>query len=131
MSCHVVLSRTALPSKASNVDDGLGKGLRGFLWQIVTHPTIDRAVRIISRKFLGVSGGFGVWCTIGIAFERDGGYRDVGPCRQVLLQILVPGLALGKSQPPAIIVNDDGDMIRIVESGRTALERSLIEVPFR
>src|SRR6516165_3720737 len=119
---------TSLCSEASNIHDRLGKSLRGFLWKVVAHPTIDRAVCIFPREFLGVRGRFRVWRTIGITFERDGGHRNVGRCSEALLEILVPGLAR-RAEAPAIIVDDDVDMIRIVESRRTTLEGRLIEVP--
>jgi hypothetical protein len=37
-------------------DDGLGKGLRGFLGKVVPDAALDRPVRIPAREFLGALG---------------------------------------------------------------------------
>src|SRR5262245_31919464 len=116
-------------SETSNVHDRLGKSLWGFLWQVVAHTTIDGAMRVFAREFLGVRGRFRMWRTIGITFERDSGHGDVGRSSQAPFEVLVPRFARG-AEAPAIIVDDDVDMIGIIESRRCALERLLIEVPF-
>src|SRR5262249_38600227 len=50
--------------------------------------------------------------------------------REPLFQIFVLGLAVRKRKPPAVIVDHDGDVIRIVERRRAALESGIVEVPF-
>jgi len=44
-----------------DVDDGLGKGLRGFLRQIVSDTVLDQPMLVLAGKFLGVSAGVRVW----------------------------------------------------------------------
>src|ERR671920_1208845 len=57
-------------------DDGFGKGLRGFLRQVVPNAPLDDLVLISARECLGIGTGVRVMCTIGIAFEGDGGHGD-------------------------------------------------------
>jgi hypothetical protein len=45
--------------------------------------------------------------------------------------MIVFRLALGQAEPPAIIVDRDGDVVRIVERRRAPVERRVIEVPLR
>ena len=40
-------------------------------------------------------------------------------------------LALRQAQPPAIVVDHDGDMVRVVERRRAAVERGIVELPLR
>src|SRR5262249_11377762 len=48
-----------------------------------------------------------------------------------LFHIIIFCLAVGEIEPPTIIVDCNGDVIRILERSRTAVERGVIEVPFR
>lgn len=72
--------KTSTANRSLDLDDvnyGFRKGVWGFLRQIVTDATIDDAVRISAREFLGVGTGVQMWCTIGITFKSNGGYGDV------------------------------------------------------
>ncbi len=40
-------------------------------------------------------------------------------------------LALSQAEPPAVIMDHDADMIRVVEGGCAPIERGIIEVPLR
>src|SRR5215207_9807846 len=40
------------------------------------------------------------------------------------------GFTLGQAWPPAVIVDHDIDVIRVVEGRRAAIERSVVELPF-
>ena len=55
----------------------------------------------------------------------------IGTLRKLLFERVVFCLAFGKTLPPAIIVNHDRDVIRIVERLCAALEGRVIEVPLR
>src|SRR5262249_29632176 len=114
-----------------DVLDGLGKRLGRLLRQVVFYSAGDRPMRVLAREFLGVRGGFRMRRPVGVALEGNGGYADVRARGQTLLQLLVLRLAIGQAQAPAIVVNDDGDMIRIVKSSGTALEGRLVEIPLR
>ena len=91
---------------------------------------LDDPVRIFAREFLGVGAGVQVWCPIGIAFQRNGGHGNVRTLSKPLFQLIIVRLAFGQPEPPAIIVDHDADMIRIVEGRGAALEGGLVEVPF-
>ena len=41
------------------------------------------------------------------------------------------GSPCAEAEPPAIIVDHDGNVVRIVESGRAAIEGGVVEIPFR
>src|SRR6266404_1258545 len=150
--CFVVMSRTlgyvqktnwrrgaraeSYPSQSrrsggSDIEDRLRKGLRGFLRQIVSHPTVNGSVFVLAGEFLGVSTGLRVWRAIGITLERNRGHSDVGTCGKAGFQFVIFGLAFGQAKPPSIVVNDNAYMIGIVQRGCTPHKCSLLEVPFR
>src|SRR5215212_6450860 len=60
-------------------DDSFGKGLRGFLRQIVPNAALDDPVRIFAREFLGIGTGVRVGCSIGITFKGNGEHVMTGP----------------------------------------------------
>jgi hypothetical protein len=61
-------------SKLGGVDDSFGKGLRGFLGQVVPDTARDSPMFVWAREFLRVGTGVRVRGTIRIAFERNGGH---------------------------------------------------------
>src|ERR1700684_1432916 len=71
-----------------------------------------------------------MWCTIGIALEGDGRHRDDRRFSKALVQIVVFGFAFGQADSPAIIVDYDGDVIRIIEGRCGAIESGIVEIPF-
>ena len=89
----------------------------------------DDPVRIAAREFPGIGTGVQVRCPIGIAFKRHCGHGDVRTFGEPLFQIVILRLAFSQSEPPAIIMDHDADMIRIVKGRRAALEGGIIEVP--
>src|SRR5829696_7798580 len=100
-------------------DDSFGKGLRGFLRQIVPNAALDDPVRIFAREFLGIGPGVRVGCTIGITFKGNGGHGDDRTFGKPLFQIVIFRFAFSQAEPPAVIMDHDADMIRGVE-GRCA-----------
>ena len=70
-----------------------------------------------------------MWRTIGIPFEGNGGHGDGWAECKPLFQLVVLWFALCQAEPPAVIVDDDRDMVRIVERCRRAIEGSSIELP--
>src|SRR5262245_28082980 len=105
--------------------------MRGFLRQIVTDTAVDGAVRISSRELLGIGTGLGVRGTIGIAFERNRRDGDLRRTGKPLFQLIVFRFAFGQSEAPAVIVDHDGNVIWVVEGHGAAIERGIVEVPFR
>ena len=68
---------------------------------------------------------------VGVTFEGDRGYGDAGEVSELLFQGVVARLAVGRAEPPAVVVDHDGGMIGIVEGRRAPLERRVVEVPSR
>src|ERR1700759_1560572 len=68
---------------------------------------------------------------VGVAFHGDGWYGDDGRLRELLLEFVELRIAFGKCLPPAIIVDDDRDMVGIVEGRRAAGEGGVVEMPLR
>ena len=59
------------------------------------------------------------------------GHRDHRPFGEPLLQVSVFRLSLRHPEPPAIVVDHDRDVVGVVEGRRAAVERGLVELPFR
>ena len=69
--------------------------------------------------------------TIGITFHGNGGYGYDRACCKPFVQIGIFRLAVSQCEPPPIVMDHDGDVIRIVEGRGTAIERRIIEIPLR
>src|SRR6266536_626599 len=115
----------------ADVDDGLGKGLRGLLRQVVSNPAGDDPVLVFAGEHLGVSGGLRMGRTGGITFKSDGRDSDYRRFGKPLFQIVVFRLAVCEPKPPAIVMDNDGDVIGIIEGRRGAIELGVVEVPLR
>ena len=89
----------------------------------------DGAVLVFPREFLCVRRGVRVRRTVGVAFHRNGRDGDDRALRESFFQVVVFRLALSQAQPPAVIVDHDIDVIRVVEGGSAAIERSVVELP--
>src|SRR6202158_3543274 len=72
-----------------------------------------------------------MWCTIGITLHGNGGHGDHRTFAKPLFQIVIFRLAFSQAEPPAVIMDHDADMIRVLEGGRAAIERGVIELPLR
>jgi len=119
-----------MPSEMVDVDNGLSEGLRRFLWQIVADAARDEPVVILAREFPAIGRWIrGVWGTIRIAFESNCGHGNGRKLGELLFEVVVLGFAFSQSDPPAIVVYNDGDMIRIVEGCCGAIKCGIIEVP--
>src|SRR6476469_2054890 len=59
------------PSSASHIDNGVGKGLRGLLRQVVSDAPGDQAVGVFAGKLPGVGFGVRMRRAVGVAFEGD------------------------------------------------------------
>ena len=122
--------RPAAVSISINVNHGLRKGLRRLLRQIVANAAGDDPVCILAGEFLTIC----CWVRsvrrpICIAFESNSGHGDGRKLSELLFEFVILRLALSQSDAKAIIVNHDGDVVRIVEGSRGAFECGIIEVP--
>src|SRR5215207_2844466 len=90
-----VCSDTRAPSLVGiDVDDGVGKRFRCFLWKVVADSALDRAVRIPARELAGVGTRVGVRGSVRVALERDRRHGDHGLLRQAV--------APGRRIPPRL-----------------------------
>ena len=92
---------------------------------------LDGPVRVSARELLGIGAGLRMGRAVGIAFHGDGGHADHRTLGKPLLQVVIFPLAIGQGLPPAIVVNYDGDVIRVIEGSGSTIERGVIELPFR
>src|SRR4029077_14336918 len=72
-----------------------------------------------------------MWCPIGITFKGNGRHGDNRAFGELLFQIVIFRLAFNQGLPPAVIMDHDTDMIRVVKGRCTVIESSIIEVPLR
>src|SRR5215467_2791900 len=114
-----------------DVDDSLGKGLGGFLRQIVPDATRDIPVRILAREFRGVNAGIWMRRSVRVTFKRNGRDGNDGAGGEAFFQVVEFGFAFGEVQAPSIIVDRDVDMVRIVERRRASIESRVVEIPLR
>src|SRR5512132_36601 len=119
------------PSVAVDLDDGLGEGLGCLLGQVVSDTTLDDPMRVFVYEFIGVGVAVRVWGAVGVTFQGDGGHGDDRTGGQPLFQLVKFRLARGQAEAPAVVVDDDADMIRVVQRCRAAIEGGVVEVPLR
>jgi hypothetical protein len=91
----------------------------------VPDTTLDDPVRIFAREFLGIGTDVWVRCTIGITFEGNGGHGDDRTFGKLLFQIVIFRFAFSQAEPPAVVMDHDVDMIRVVEGRCAAIDSRL------
>ena len=94
-------------------------------------PPCDESVSVFARELPGIRRRFRMRCAVRIAFHGDRRHADHRRLGKPLLERVILPLALGEAEPPAIVVDDDVDVVRIVEGLRAAVERRVVEFPFR
>src|SRR5262245_62151478 len=99
---------------ATHFDNGVGEGPRRLLGQVVAYAPVDGTVRVLAGELGRVRAGIGVWRSVGIALEGNGGHGDDRRFGQSLFQIVVLRLAFGQALPPAVVVDDDGDVVGVI-----------------
>jgi hypothetical protein len=91
----------------------------------------DRSVRVFAQELVCVCAWIRVRCAVGVAFECNRWNRNRRALGQAAFKIVISHLAFSQTEAPAVIVDDDVDMVRIVERRRGTLERGVVEVPLR
>lgn len=66
-----------------------------------------------------------------VAFQCDRRDPDRWRLGKAALEVVICRLTLRESQPPAIVMHDDRDMIGIVERGGRSIEGRIVERPLR
>ena len=107
----------------------MGECLRGFLRQVVPDAARDGPVRVRARELRRVGAGFRMGRAVGITFEGDRRHGDDRALGQLLFEIVVLCLALGQAKAPAVVVDHDADVIRVVKGRGAPVERRIVEVP--
>ncbi|MNI98132.1 hypothetical protein D3C73_1569140 [compost metagenome] len=70
---------------------------------------------VLAGELLGVGGGGRMRRTVGVAFQGDRRHADLRCRRQALFQFVVLRFAFGQCQAPAVVMDDDLHMIRVIE----------------
>src|SRR4051812_44059539 len=117
--------------KPVRLDDRFGEGAGRLLRQVMADATGESAMRVASGKLLRVGAGIQMRGAIRVAFERDRRHRDGRKLRELLLERIELRLAFGEPEAPAVVVDGDGDVVRVVERRRAALEGGVVELPLR
>ena len=101
------------PLPAGNFKDRIGKVFRGFLRQVVPDLATKGTMPVFAGKFTGISFGRRMGRTIYRTFKcycRNIDHRHGG---QFCFKRVIFCLARGRTQTPAVIVNDDFRIIGI------------------
>src|SRR5262249_28119401 len=116
-------------SPPGHVHDSLGERLWGFLRQVVPDPSRDVPVLVWARKFAPVGARLQVRRAVGVTLHGDGGHGNYRSCRKLLFQRVEFGFAFCEAQPPAVVMDDNGNVVWIVEGRGAAIEGSVVELP--
>src|ERR1035438_3533131 len=100
-----------------------------FLWQIVPDATAEDPGCILARELWTGGCRVRVRGAIGIALKRDRRDGDGWAFGQLPFQVVVLRFAGGQPNPPAVVVDYDGDVVRVVEGRCGAIKCRIIEVP--
>src|SRR5215212_968312 len=118
-------------ASSSDVDNGFSEGTGSFLRQVVPDAAGDGPVLILAREFLRINTGIRVRCAVRIAFESDSRHPDDRKFGELLFQGVILRLAIRETESPAVVMDHDADVVRVVEGRGAAIERGLVKVPLR
>src|SRR5580700_9394572 len=114
-----------------DINDGVGKGFRSLLRQIVPYAAGEVAMLVPTDVLLGIDARVSMRCAVRVAFQRDCRTSDRWKCRDLFLQFIVFSLAGLQAQIPAVVVQRDTNEIRIFKRRSRAIERFIVERPLR
>src|SRR5271166_5225329 len=101
-------------SEFGDVDDSLCKGLRCFLRQVVPDAARDESVHVLAGEFGGIGAGLRMRRAVRVAFQRNRWHCDDWGFGKPRLEIVIFWLTRGETEPPAIVIYHDGDMVGVV-----------------
>jgi len=99
------------------------------LRQIVTDATGDKPVFVFARELLAIGCGARVGCSVRVTFHRDRGQGNGRTFGKPLLEMVILRLTFRNADPPAVIVNHNGSMVRVVERRCRTIESGVVEIP--
>ena len=102
-------------SQGVHLDDRRGERLRRLLRQVVTDPPTHVAMNVFAGELRGIGSRRRMRRAVGVPFERDRRYGDDRSNSKPTLEGVIGRLPLSEAEAPAIVVNDNADVIRIVE----------------
>src|ERR1700722_9645013 len=88
-------------------------------------------VLIFARKLRAICRWGRVWCPVRITLKGDRRHGNGGPFRETLFQVVVLGFTFGDADPPSIIMDGDGDVVRVVKRRCGTIECGIVEVQLR
>src|ERR1700686_2712017 len=112
-----------------DIDHRLRECLRCFLRQIVSDAALDQAVLILTREFFRVRRGLRMWRAVRVTFEGDRRDADGRKLRKASFEVVVFPLAIRETESPAIVVDDDCNMIGVIKGRRAGIEGGVSEFP--
>src|SRR5207253_9066882 len=92
---------------------------------------LNQAVLILAREFFRVRRGLRMRRAVRVTFEGDRRDADRRKLSEPCFEVVVFALALRQAESPAIVVDDDGNMIGVIKRRRAAIEGGVIEIPLR
>lgn len=69
--------------------------------------------------------------SVGVALHRDRRHMDLGTDRKPGFEFVEPFFTFRQAQPPAVVMNDDRDVIGIGKCFCTPIEGRVVELPLR
>lgn len=91
----------------------------------------DVAMLVLAGKHAGINFGLRMRGGVLVAFECNCRGRDHRAVGKLFLECVEAGFPFDQVQPPAIVMDDDSDMVRVVESRGRAREDRVVELPGR
>src|SRR4051812_44608922 len=112
-----------------DINHRLCECLRSLLRKVVTDATRDRAMYVLAYKLLCIGFWWRVRRAVGVAFECDGRDFDCEAGGETLLELVILRLTLCQTLSPAVVVDHDVDVIRIVERRGASIECGVVKLP--
>src|SRR5690242_3758118 len=128
-SCGVSNWRLEPSDHARDRQYGVGEGCGRLLREIVADAAANRTVLVATGKARSVCRRLWVRRTVGVTLHGNCRHRDRRGCRKRRFGRFVAWLALSEAQPPAIIVDDNRDMVGVVEAAGRAFVSRIVEMP--
>jgi len=111
---------TEVNSERRQAEDGLSEIVRRFLWQVMADAACQCPMLVLASESLGIGCGRRMCGAVGVALHGDRRHGDSGRVRQTGFQRIVFAFSVGQAQAPAVVMDNDVDVVRIFERRRAA-----------